>query len=330
MQPSIDIPEGLGQPAASHDASTLEPWSILYRGPLSSCNYACDYCPFAKTRNTRRELEDDKRKLDRFIDWVQAQAPRSIGVLMTPWGEALIRRSYQSGLARLSHMAHVRRAAIQTNLSCPLGWTEQADLDKLALWTTFHPTQTTLERFVARCRELDSRGVRYSVGVVGFKEAFAQIEQLRDALSPDVYLWVNAYKRQPGYYSEEDLARVERVDPLFRYNTRHHVSRGKACRAGHTTFSVDGDGVARRCHFLKTPIGHIDEPGFAQRLKPSPCEADTCGCYIGYVHLHQLDLYEVFGPGVLERIPEAHAWRQGAEQARAAARARVELASSPA
>ena len=27
--------------------------SILYRGPLSSCNYGCEYCPFAKHRETR-------------------------------------------------------------------------------------------------------------------------------------------------------------------------------------------------------------------------------------------------------------------------------------
>ena len=28
--------------------------SILYRGPLSSCNYACGYCPFAKRRASGR------------------------------------------------------------------------------------------------------------------------------------------------------------------------------------------------------------------------------------------------------------------------------------
>ncbi|MEN8446791.1 MAG: radical SAM protein, partial [Cyanobacteria bacterium J06555_13] len=26
--------------------------SILYRGPLLSCNYGCEYCPFAKRQQT--------------------------------------------------------------------------------------------------------------------------------------------------------------------------------------------------------------------------------------------------------------------------------------
>ena len=30
--------------------------SILYRGPLSSCNYDCAYCPFAKRRETPAQL----------------------------------------------------------------------------------------------------------------------------------------------------------------------------------------------------------------------------------------------------------------------------------
>ena len=31
-------------------------FSILYRGPLASCNYDCPYCPFAKRRDSRAQL----------------------------------------------------------------------------------------------------------------------------------------------------------------------------------------------------------------------------------------------------------------------------------
>ena len=41
--------------------------TILYRGPLSSCNYSCNYCPFAKTKNTKAELAADTEKLNRFV-----------------------------------------------------------------------------------------------------------------------------------------------------------------------------------------------------------------------------------------------------------------------
>ncbi len=280
----------------------MKAWSILYRGPLSSCNYGCDYCPFAKTTNTREELRDDEEKLIRFADWVEGRR-ESIGVLFTPWGEALFHRAYQQAITRLSRLPNVRRVSIQTNLSAPLDWLADCAAGTVALWTTFHPTQTTRARFLARCAELDRLGVAHSVGVVGLIDVLADIEALRRELNPATYLWVNAYKRQPDYYSPVDLARLERVDPLFPLNARHYPSLGESCRGGASVFSVDGEGTMRRCHFIRAPIGNIYEPGFESALRERPCTNETCGCHIGYVHLDRLDLYGTFGEGVLERIP---------------------------
>jgi hypothetical protein len=146
--------------------------------------------------------------------------------------------------------------------------------------------------------------VRYSVGVVGLKEHVAEAEALRRELRPDVYLWVNAYKRAAEYYAADDLDRLTAVDPLFPVNNVRHPSRGLACRAGASVVSVDGDGTVRRCHFIKTPIGNIYEPGWEQALRPTLCTNETCGCHIGYVHMPSLGLYDVFGDGVLERVLE--------------------------
>src|SRR4026209_1741708 len=112
--------------------------SILYRGPLSSCNYGCDYCPFAKHSETAAEHKDDERALDRFVGWGGDRKDDSISVLFTPWGEALIRRRYQRALVQLSNMTNVRKVAIQTNLSCNLDWVDDCDKERLALWATFH------------------------------------------------------------------------------------------------------------------------------------------------------------------------------------------------
>jgi MoaA/NifB/PqqE/SkfB family radical SAM enzyme len=278
--------------------------AILYRGPLSSCNYGCTYCPFAKHAETAEELAADRRALERFTGWVASRADDRIGVLFTPWGEALIRRWYQEALIRLSNLPNVTKAVIQTNLSCRFDWVEECDKTKLALWTTFHPTEIDRCRFLERCQELDRRGVRFSVGAVGLKEHEAEIRALRQELPAHIYLWINAYKREPSYYREADIRRLEEIDPLFRINTLHHPSLGKPCRAGSSVVSVDGDGVIRRCHFIREPIGNIYESGFENALQERPCGNATCGCHIGYVHLNGLGLYEVFGEGVLERIPE--------------------------
>lgn len=277
-------------------------WSILYRGALSSCNYACGYCPFAKTTNSREQLEEDERQLEQFADWVAGRS-EEIGILFTPWGEALIHPHYQRTLSSLSHLQNVHRVAAQTNLSCRLDWVSAADARKLALWCTFHPSQVSLERFLSQCRILDANGLRYSVGIVGTREALRFLEPLRAGLKAEIYLWVNALKRNPDYYSLEEVECLTRFDPLFPVNNTQHASYGRNCRTGHTVFSVDGNGEMRRCHFVREVIGNIYEPGFEKALRPRQCPAQTCGCHIGYVHLEHLGLDEVFREGLLERIP---------------------------
>ena len=83
--------------------------SIIYRGSLNSCNYDCAYCPFGKQRMTREETEADAAELTRFVDRIAELDSHRLGILFTPWGEALIRRYYQSSIARLSRMARVQR-----------------------------------------------------------------------------------------------------------------------------------------------------------------------------------------------------------------------------
>ena len=286
--------------------------SILYRGPLSSCNYACGYCPFAKRRETAEELARDRRALERFVAWVLERDPGDrIAVLFTPWGEALTRRWYRDALIQLSQAPQVIRVAIQTNLSPSLAWTARADRDRLAFWATFHPGEVSRARFLRRCQSLDRLGVRYSVGVVGLKEHLDEVEALRRELAPGVYLWINAYKRQPDYYDEENLRRFAAIDPLFPVNNQRHASLGRPCRTGRSVVSVDGDGTMRRCHFIREPIGNLYEPNFEAALIERPCTNATCGCHIGYVHLDDLNLSATFGAGLLERIPAQPIWRDG-------------------
>ncbi|MGF6114820.1 MoaA/NifB/PqqE/SkfB family radical SAM enzyme [Janthinobacterium lividum] len=280
--------------------------SLLYRGTLASCNYACGYCPFAKKRDSRATLARDAREVARFTNWMAAQK-RDIGVLFTPWGEALVRRHYRTAMQTLAALPHVRQVALQTNLSGPLNWLQGMDgLEKIGLWCTYHPDQTTLARFLERCARLDTMGVRYSVGVVAMNEHLDAIRALRAALPKHVYLWLNAYDRRgPHYYSEEDLAWLDAVDPWFAHNRRPSSSRGKPCLAGETSLSVDGDGELARCHFVPERLGNLYEDDLADMLQEKSCPRFKCDCYIGYAQRKDLPFQAVFGEGVLARITEA-------------------------
>lgn len=278
---------------------------LLYRGPLSSCNYDCTYCPFAKRHETARELAVDREALARFVDWVANRHHDRLGIFFTPWGEALVRRWYQQTLVTLTALPQVWRVAVQTNLSCRLDWLAECDRSKLGLWCTWHPTQTSLAEFLDRTTFLDRSQVRYSVGVVGLREHFDEIERLRDALPPHVYLWINGFKEVAGYYRPGEVERLEQIDPHFRLSTEYHASLGRSCRGGQSVLSIDGAGDIRRCHFVRDVIGNIYQPGWESCLVERPCPRSTCGCHIGYVHLDDLRQYEIYGDGILERIPAA-------------------------
>ncbi|MGW1225709.1 STM4011 family radical SAM protein [Streptomyces sp. NPDC001478] len=278
--------------------------TILYRGPLASCDYDCPYCPFAKRHDSRERLLADRAALERFTAWVAEQDGDRISVLFTPWGEGLVRSWYRRAMTELAGLPQVRRVAIQTNLSGRTRWLAEAGAagrEKIALWCTYHPGQTPYERFLGRCEELRALGVRYSVGVVGLDEHLAEARRLRAALPEEVYLWINA--AEGVSYTDEEAGRWTEIDPLFPYSRHPHRSAGLPCRTGESVISVDGDGTVRRCHFVRAELGNLYDGSYRAALRPRACPQAVCDCHIGYVHLETLPLYDVFAGGVLERVP---------------------------
>lgn len=279
------------------------PLSLLYRGTLESCNYDCGYCPFAKRKDSRARLAKDAAEVARFVSWV-GQQERTIRIQFTPWGEALVRRHYREAVRALAAMPHVEQVSVQTNLAAPLSWLERVDPNKVTLWCTYHPGQTSQQRFLARCARLDKMGIRFSVGVVALREHFSAIRELRAALPPGQYLWLNAYDRRgPGYYTAEDLAWLDAIDPWFVHNRRPAPSRGTQCAAGEEVIAVDGDGEVQRCHFIPERLGNLYHDTIESMLRERPCSRLKCDCYIGYAHRRDLPFGREFGIGTLARIP---------------------------
>ncbi|MQY19303.1 hypothetical protein NRB20_23880 [Nocardia sp. RB20] len=284
--------------------------TLLYRGPLASCDYDCPYCPFAKRRDTPAQLRADRAALERFTSWVRERTDDRLSILFTPWGEGLVRSWYRRALVELSRLPQVERVAIQTNLSCRTDWLTEADLDTLALWCTYHPGQTPYRRFLDKAERLTRSGVRFSVGIVGLPEHLASARQLRADLPDHVYLWVNAAEGHT--YTDEQADTWTALDPLFPYSRHPHRSAGQPCRTGSSVLSVDGEGTVRRCHFVPETLGNLYDGTYRTALTPRPCPRTECDCHIGYVHLETLPLYDVFAGGVLERIPAAPAHPESA------------------
>lgn len=284
--------------------------SLLYRGPVTSCNFDCSYCPFAHASDPPDVIDADRIGVERLVGWAERRPDAELGIFFTPRGEALLHPHYRDAIVRLSRCRSVRRVAIQTNLSVDLGWLGLAHGPRVALWCSYHPGAISRERFLHQRAVLAGLGIRHSVGMVGLREHLDEIEAMRRALPEDVYLWVNAYRRGTEYTTTGERARIEAVDPLFRYTLERHPSLGQACAAGESVVSVDHLGHVRRCHFVDALIGNLKDPSLEQLLAPTPCPNEQCGCHIGYVHLDALRLREVFEDGVLERVPVASLLRK--------------------
>lgn len=280
--------------------------SVLYRGPLTSCNYGCAYCPFAKRTESDARLARDRSALQDFVDWLSRQAEHRWRVLFTPWGEALVRAWYRDALARLSHQPMLDLVAAQTNLSGNLDWLDECRADRLALWATFHPTEVQRARFVRKVLHVRERGVQLSVGMVGSAEAFAEIAALREELPPDVYLWINARQPRPRPYTREEVEFLTAIDPHFGQTSRSWQTLGLPCHAGSTSFCVDGDGAMRRCHFVDAIIGNIHDPDWIAALQPRTCPNRSCRCFLGLSQFEPLHFEEVYGDKLLARIPIAN------------------------
>lgn len=277
--------------------------SLQYRGHLSSCNYACSYCPFAKRTETPTQQKRDRDSLARFRDWLAGQTAHRWKLLFTPWGEALSRAWYRRTLAEMTHWPHLDTVAAQTNLSCGLAWIERCSPERLALWATYHPSQTPREKFLTKVMHLHSCGIQMSVGMVGVPEDLDEMRRVRAELPAEVYLWINPLMPRPRPYSAEEIAAFEGIDPLFSLTFRRQPSLGKACTSGETSFTVDGSGQMRRCHFVEQPIGNIYDADWLLALQPRTCPRRYCDCFLGKAQLQAEALAPHFGGSLLERIP---------------------------
>ena len=277
--------------------------TLIYRGPLASCNYGCRYCPFAKRVDTAAQLRRDQAALRRFVDRVIELSAESqpLRVLFTPWGEALTRRWYRNAIGELSQ--HLARVAVQTNLTCGTAWLSDTRTDRVGFWASWHPSETSLESFVQRVCAADACGASVSAGTVISADRFDHALALREALPEHVPTWLNPEAPRRHRFADEVLTQLETVDPLLRQSLTQHRPLGLPCEAGERSLTVDGQGALRRCHFTEPVIGNLYHADWPDALQPRLCPKGQCNCYLGYAQLPHLPIRDAMGDGLLERHP---------------------------
>jgi MoaA/NifB/PqqE/SkfB family radical SAM enzyme len=281
---------------------------VLFRTRLEWCNYTCRYCPWNATarRVPAEAFHEDEARLRRILDRV-AQLPDAVEFFITPKAEYLVLPYWRDAVSRLLALPQVERVTIQTNLSFDVAdFLDRVDAAKLALWTTYHPTEvpeSELDNLHAKWRLLQERGVTFSVGIVGTRENLPHLRRLRRRLDPHVYLWVNAYQREPNYYTTEQLAEIRGVDPWFDLNNQSFPSRGRPCTAGQRAVYLDDEGDLRRCFFVGEVIGNLFRDGWRRLSAPRPCPRETCHCYVGHMHIVELNFRSIYGRNLAVRVP---------------------------
>jgi MoaA/NifB/PqqE/SkfB family radical SAM enzyme len=281
---------------------------VLFRTRLEWCNYTCGYCPWNATvqRVPAAELRADESRLQRVLARI-AELPDPVELFITPKAEYLVLPYWRAAVGRLLSLPQVERVTIQTNLSFDVeAFLDEVDVRKMALWTTYHPTEVGGEEREELHRKwalLRRRSVPFSVGIVGTHENVPQARDLRQRLEGGIYLWVNAYQREPNYYTEEELGELRDIDPYFDLNNQYYPSLGQPCTAGQRAVYLDDEGDLRRCFFVGEVIGNLFRDGWRRLSAPLGCPVRTCHCYVGHMHIVELGFREVYGKYLAARIP---------------------------
>ena len=278
--------------------------TIIYRGNLKSCNYRCSYCPFAKHRALPVEMEKDRQSFVRFCDSIEKRVQTfSIGaVFIAPYGEATIHHWYWEGLSRLAEMPEIDRVGMQTNLSFSVEERLKgfAYAHKLCIWATFHPEMTTVDEFVSKCHQLVKNNVMVCAGAVGVPENLPLLRELREKLSPVVYLWINKMDGLKRNYRLGEIEAFVQLDPFFAYELKHPDAAVQMCA---DRCFVEADGKIHTCNISRTKDMNWYDGSEKDIFEPV-CGRKRCTCYLAYGGRVDFALRHIFGEYPIYRIPE--------------------------
>jgi|LSQX01.2.fsa_nt_gb hydroxymethylpyrimidine pyrophosphatase-like HAD family hydrolase/MoaA/NifB/PqqE/SkfB family radical SAM enzyme len=281
--------------------------NICFRGSLSSCNYSCSYCSFAKRGPRKTELMKDKACLSRFCDFIDTTSfTNQISIFLTPHGEGLIHPHYVEAIARLALSPKCRYISCQTNLSFDSDAfiksliAAKVDLSKVKLWATCHPGMISIDEFVSKVNQLKA-SIDLCVGIVAIPEELHNVFELRKRLPKDIYMWINAMKRAKTKYTDSQIKTLIQADPLFPNELQKFRVQPGCCHAGTDSVYINANGDVFPCHINKNRLFNIYRN--SSPVLPFQCDKRFCDCYLAYSHRTDSNLERIFGDYTPVRIP---------------------------
>lgn len=245
-----------------NEGSLLSFRRIYYRGKLNSCNYTCSYCPFGK-KSHLADTTQDEQAWNRFIAAIEQWKGEPLQLFIIPYGEALIHRYYRKGMMHLAALPQVAGISCQTNLSFPAKhWLDEIRvtptvISKIRLWASFHPEMTSVEKFAHQIHILHHAGIQVCAGAVGNPSAKAVLNDLRNALLPDIYLFINAMQGLRAPLSQEDIQFFRQLDNLFEYDLKNAPVQWEVCAGGRNNCFIDWKGDMYACPRSRVKIGNF-------------------------------------------------------------------------
>ena len=280
---------------------------IYYRGKLNSCNYTCSYCPFGKKSHLTATTQDEQA-WNRFITAIEQWQGGPLQLFIIPYGEALIHRYYRKGIIHLAALPQVAGISCQTNLSFSADeWLDEFSstptlISKIKIWASFHLEMTSVESFVRRLHTLYNAGIQVCAGAVGNPMAKSVLSDLRNALLPDIYLFINAMQGLKSPLSVEDIRFFTQLDNLFEYDLKNASAQWDICSGGRSSCFIDWKGDIFGCPRSQVKIGNLYQNQILDLLLP--CRRKVCDCYIAFSNLTNHPLHRIMGAGAFWRIPD--------------------------
>jgi len=276
------------------------------------CNFDCPYCV---TQPIRRSVpkkmwgsEDGEDRFKRILRWL-ANTPWNLRIRLQTLGEPFVSSGFLSGAAWLSQQPNVQFVEMVTNGSFRdeqfHHFATTAEIRRITLWMTYHPTEITAEHLLSRAMLAKSLGAFVIVHCLIFPDTEEKIDFLINLCRKnDIPTDVTAGHNYNGAYGSAGLIPILNANPkaLLRYRnkavlkamlTAHNDVLGLPCTAGHDYLFIRADGAVYPCGAYALldhqQIGNVLNPEFKPVIQPgrySPCtKSGVCSCKEDYLHL---------------------------------------------